>query len=148
MNRKCQVKAVIQQYCSNSCEDLPSADHHFLQSPHPDCKTTGSPSPSLQQPEDHSPHSPLKDDRGKWSPLTTLSPAPLSSMPPPPPSPSKHFSPPHMTSHYSAPPPPCHPPYFSSAPSNSFTSPLSALLGTSSHYLFNSESKGPTVQIF
>ena len=52
------------------------------------------------------------------------------------------------TSHYSAPPPPCHTPYFSSAPSNSFTSPLSALLGTSSHYLFNSESKGPTVQIF
>ena len=106
-------------------------------------------------PEDHhaSPHprSPglLKEDRGKWSPLTTLNPAPLSSMPAQPPSPAKHFSPPHMTtSHYSAPPPPCHTPYFSSAPSNSFTSPLSALLGTSSHYLFNSESKGPTVQIF
>ena len=137
-------------------------DFSCLQSPHPDgkdAKMPRSPSPPSSGhplalgPEEHhpSPHprSPglLKEDRGKWSPLTTLNPAPLSSMPAQPPSPAKHFSPPHMTSHYSA-PPPCHTPYFSSAPSNSFTSPLSALLGTSSHYLFNSESKGPTVQIF
>ena len=61
----------------------------------------------------------------------------------------KHFSPPpppHSTaaSYYPA-PPPSHAPYH--AP-NTFSSPLSALLGTGSHYLFNSESKGPTVQIF
>ena len=42
-------------------------------------------------------------------------------------------------------PPPGHAPYHAS---NTFSSPLSALLGTGSHYLFNSESKGPTVQIF
>ena len=93
----------------------------------------------------------LKEDRGKWSPLTTVNTAPLSNLPPQSPSPSKHFSPPptssmsSMSSYY--PTPPSHTPYHM-ASSNSFSSPLSALLGTGSHYLFNSESKGPTVQIF
>ena len=52
-----------------------------------------------------------------------------------------------MSSYYPA--PPSHAPYhMAAAGTNSFSSPLSALLGSSSHYLFNSESKGPTVQIF
>jgi len=115
-----------------------------------------SPSPSPMTEEHLSPHprSPLqshgllKEDRGKWSPLTTVNTAPLSNLPPQSPSPSKHFSPPptsSMSSYY--PSTPTHTPYHM-ASSNSFSSPLSALLGTGSHYLFNSESKGPTVQIF
>merc|ERR1719234_3034869 len=67
------------------------------QSPHPDAKDAKmprSPSPPSSGhplalgPEEHHPsahpRSPglgLKEDRGKWSPLTTLNPAPLSSMP-------------------------------------------------------------------
>ena len=92
----------------------------------------------------------LKDDRGKWSPLTTVNTSQLAPLPSVSPAPSKHFSPPPATSHaptssYYPAPPPGHAPYH---PTNTFSSPLSALLGTGSHYLFNSESKGPTVQIF
>ena len=94
----------------------------------------------------------MKDDRGKWSPLTTVNTAQLSGGPgaPPPPqagspgSPTKHFSPPPPPTSTYYPAPPSHTPY----QPNTFSSPLSALLGTGSHYLFNSESKGPTVQIF
>ena len=97
----------------------------------------------------------LKDDRNKWSPLSTVNSAPLTSLPQPPSSPHKlHTSPAHnipgpppMSSHYATPSP--HAPYHHAAGhGNTFASPLSALLGTGSHYLFNSEAKGPSVQIF
>ena len=111
--------------------------------------------PGHMSPRDTSPaqHGNMKDDRGKWSPLTTVNTAqlgvssstashPAGSASPTPG--SKHFSPPPPPSSGYYPPPPSHAPY----QPNTFSSPLSALLGTGSHYLFNSESKGPTVQIF
>ena len=127
-------------------------------------KPGGSPSSptSPHQEEQHlSPpaRSPLQTngDRGKWSPLSTVNTSQLSSLPALPalpaqsplPSPSKHFSPPPSTMSSYYPAPPSHAPYhMAAAGTNTFSSPLSALLGSSSHYLFNSEAKGPTVQIF
>ena len=108
-------------------------------------KSGRSPSPSPLDEQHLSPpaRSPMQ------SPLSTVNTSQLTSLPPQSPlpsQPSKHFSPPpasSMPSYYPA--PPSHAPYHAS---NTFSSPLSALLGSSSHYLFNSESKGPTVQIF
>jgi hypothetical protein len=113
----------------------------------------------------------MKDDQaGKWSPLSTLNTAPLSAPPPPPSSPGRHappLQPPSsaaMTAvgspygshspyhHHHSHPGHHHPGHHHShhshhVPANTFSSPLSALLGPGS-YLFNTESKGPTVQIF
>ena len=116
-----------------------------------------SPSPTSPMEDQHmSPQarSPLQagGDRAKWSPLSTVNTSQLTNLPAqsPLPSPTKLFSPPPpstMSSYYPA--PPSHAPYhMTAAGTNTFSSPLSALLGSSSHYLFNSESKGPTVQIF
>ena len=93
----------------------------------------------------------LKEDRGKWSPmspLATVNTAPLAPLAPQSPGPAKHFSPPPPSSYSSYPPPPASHPGHTSYHTNTFSSPLSALLGPGSHYLFNSEAKGPTVQIF
>ena len=119
-------------------------------------KSGGSPSPISPLEEQHlSPQarSPLQTngERGKWSPLSTVNTSQLTNLPAqsPLPSPTKHFSPPPSTMSSYYPAPPSHAPYhMAAAGTNTFSSPLSALLGSSSHYLFNSESKGPTVQIF
>ena len=115
----------------------------------------------------------IKEDRNKWSPLTTLNSTPISSHQSPP-SPTNtlpaHY--PIATHHKNSPTPgpysqtsagvggiigggqngsisSPHSAYHSAAANaNSFASPLSALLGTGSHYLFNSEGKGPSVPIF
>ena len=122
-----------------------SPGSHLAGSEHKaEMKSGGSPSPSPLEEQHLSPpaRSPIQ------SPLTTLNTSQLTNLAPQSPlpsQPSKHFSPPpsSMPSYYPA--PPSHAPYHAS---NTFSSPLSALLGSSSHYLFNSESKGPTVQIF
>ena len=121
----------------------------------------------------------IKEDRNKWSPLSTLNAGQLGGganiSAHSPPSPSTALSNQHHNLHKNSPTAPQlghqspynhhqsaaiinggnnggipspHSAYHSAANANSFASPLSALLGTGSHYLFNSEAKGPTVQIF
>ena len=121
----------------------------------------------------------IKEDRNKWSPLSTLNAGQLGGganiSAHSPPSPSTALSNQHHNLHKNSPSAPQlghqspynhhqsaaiinggnnggipspHSAYHSAANANSFASPLSALLGTGSHYLFNSEAKGPTVQIF
>ncbi len=116
----------------------------------------------------------IKEDRNKWSPLSTLNAGQLGGniSAHSPPSPSTNLANQHNL-HKNSPIPQLgqspynhhqsaaiinggnnggisspHSAYHSATNANSFASPLSALLGTGSHYLFNSEAKGPTVQIF